>query len=157
MNMKNSIGVPNKSNASRSTSSPNKRTNDKVLGFSIPLPNQIRDKFPEACMAALNMFKVIPPGFYVKHLGKPTRGKIASLSFSDSGEACPGMPDFCRAKILDVTHLIPCWSSPGVTMLFLQFANRLSILLSWVDDCISLAEADGLERDLRRILLEGEL
>ena len=42
-------------------------------------------------------------------------------------------------------------------MLFLQFANRLSILLSWVDDCISPAEAHALERDLRRVLLEGEL
>ncbi|MGH7941815.1 MAG: hypothetical protein ACREFR_12170 [Limisphaerales bacterium] len=118
---------------------------------------QIRDKFPEACMAALNMFKVLPPGFYVKHLGKPTRGKIASLSFSDSGEACPGMTEFCGGRILDVTHLIPCWSHPGVTMLFLQFANRLSIMLSCVNDCISIPEADGLERDLRKVLLEHPL
>jgi hypothetical protein len=130
---------------------------DIIAELGKQMTNQIRDKFPEACMAALNMFKVIPPGFYVKHLGKPTRGKIASLSFSDSGEACPGMMDFCGARIMDVTHLIPCWRSPGVTVLFLQFANRLSILLSWVDDCISVAEADGLERDLRHILLESEL
>jgi hypothetical protein len=121
------------------------------------MTTQIRDKFPEACMAALNLFKLYPPRYYVKNLGKPTRGKIASLSFSDSGDACPGMPDFCGAKILDVTHLIPCWSSPGVTVLFLQFAKRLSILTSWVDDCISPAEADHIERDLRRVLLEGDL
>lgn len=121
------------------------------------MTNQIRDKFPEACMAALNMFKVIPPGFYVKHLGKPTRGKLASLSFSDSGEACPGMTEFCGAKILDVTHLIPCWSSPGVTILCLQFGGRLSVLLSWVDDCLNPAEADNVESSLRRVLLEGEL
>lgn len=130
------------------------RTADIVGELGRQMTSQIRDKFPEACMAALNMFKVLPPGFYVKHLGKPTRGKIASLSFSDSGEACPGMAEFCGGKILDVTHLIPCWSSPGVTMLFLQFGGRLSVLLSWVDDCISLAEADALERDLRRVLLE---
>ena len=67
------------------------------------------------------------------------------------------MTEFCGGKILDVTHLIPCWSSPGVTMLFLQFAKRLSIVLSCVDDCISVAEADSIERDLRRVLLEGEL
>lgn len=133
------------------------KVRDIVAELGRQMTNQIRDKFPEACMAALNMFKVLPPGFYVKHLGKPTRGKIASLSFSDSGEACPGMPDFCGGRILDVTHLVPCWSTPGVTMLFLQFANRLSIMLSWVDDCISMTEADELERDLRRVLLEGEL
>jgi hypothetical protein len=42
-------------------------------------------------------------------------------------------------------------------MLFLQFGNRLSILLSWVDDCISMAEADSLEHDLRRVLLDSPL
>lgn len=120
------------------------------------MTSMIRDKFPEACMAALNMFKVLPPGYYIKQLGKPTKGKIASLSFSDSGEACPGMADFCGAKILDVTHLIPCWRCPGVTILFLEFGKRLSLMLSWVDDSISLAEADSLERDLRKLLLEGE-
>src|SRR5215469_2619985 len=129
---------------------------DIVAELGKQMTTQIRDKFPEACMAALNMFKVIPPGYYVKHLGRPTRGKIASLSFSDSGEACPGMTEFCGGRILDVTHLIPCWSSPGVTILFLQFANRLSIVLSCVDDCISVAEADDIERDLRRVLLEQE-
>lgn len=130
---------------------------DIVAELGKQMTVQIRDKFPEACMAALNMFKVLPPQFYVKHLGKPTKGKIASLSFSDSGEACPGMTEFCGTRILDVAHLIPCWSSPGVTMLFLQFGKRLSIMLSWVDDCISLPEANGLERDLRRVLLESPL
>lgn len=133
------------------------RITDIIEELSKQMTIQIRERFPESCMAALNMFKVLPPRFYVKQLGKPTRGKIASLSFSDSGEVCPGMTEFCGAKILDVTHLIPCWSSPGVTMLFLQFAKRLSIVLSCVDDCISVAEADSIERDLRRVLLEGEL
>ncbi len=133
------------------------KMSDIVAELGKQMTNQIRERFPEACMAALNMFKVLPPGYYVNYLGKPTRGKIASLSFSDSGEACPGMTDFCGAKILDVTHLIASWSTPGVTALFLQFNKRLSILLSWVDDCLNPTEADGLECDLRRVLLEGDL
>lgn len=130
---------------------------DIVAELGKQMTVQIREKFPEACMAALNMFKVLPPQFYVKHLGRPTKGKIASLSFSDSGEVCPGMSEFCGTRILDVAHLIPCWSSPGVTLLFLQFAKRLSIMLSCVDDCISVAEADGIERDARHVLLECPL
>ena len=121
------------------------------------MTNMIRERFPEACMAALNMFKILPTGFYIKQLGKPTRNKLASLSFSDSGEACPGMTDFCGAKILDVTHLIPCWKCPGVTVLFLQFNGRLSVMLSWVDDSLTPAEADKFEADLRRNLLESEV
>ena len=30
-------------------------------------------------------------------------------------------------------------------------------MLSWVDDCLSPAEVDGMERDLRQALLEEEL
>ena len=35
--------------------------------------------------------------------------------------------------------------------------GRLTALLSWVDDCLSSAEVDGLERDLRSALLEEAL
>ncbi len=59
--------------------------------------DQIRHRFPESCMAALDMFKPLPLDYYVRHLGQPTRGKFASLCFSDSGETCAGMNDSGRA------------------------------------------------------------
>ncbi len=126
-----------------------------ILGeLSRQMTNQIRDRFPESCMAALDMFKPLPLGYYVHHLGKPTRGKIATFSFSDSGETCAGMKELWGARILDVTHLVPAWRPPGLTVVFLRFGNRLSALLSSVDDCLSTAEVDGLERDVRMALLE---
>jgi hypothetical protein len=118
------------------------------------MTNQIRDRFPESCMAALDMFKPLPLGFYIRHLGKPTRGKFATLSFSDSGETCAGMTELFGGRILDVTHLVPTWRPPGLTVVFLNFSGRLSALLSWVDDCLSPAEADVLERGMRGALLE---
>jgi len=120
------------------------------------MTDQIRDKFPESCMAALDMFKPLPLGFYLKHLGKPTRGAFASLSFSDSGETCAGMNELWGGKILEVTHLVPAWRPPGLMVVFLRFRNCLSAQISWVDDCLSAAEVDGLERDVRRALLEEE-
>ena len=133
------------------------RVSDVVGELSRQMTEQIRDRFPESCMAALEMFKPLPLWYYMHHLGKPTRGKFASLSFSDSGEICAGMAEFCGGRILDATHLIACWRWPGLTMLFLRFGNQLSVEVSWVNDCLSLAEADGLERDLRKALLEEEL
>jgi hypothetical protein len=118
------------------------------------MTDQIRDKFPESCMAALDMFKPLPLGFYVNHLGKPTRGKFATFSFSDSGETCAGMKGFMGGKILEVTHIVPAWRPPGLMMVFLRFRNRLSVQISWVDDCVKPAEADSLERDVRKALLE---
>ena len=128
-----------------------------VAELTRQMTDQIRDRFPDCCMAALEIFKPMPLGYYVRHLESPTRGKVASLSFSDSGEICPGMTEFCGGRILDVTHLIPCWRHPGLTILFLRFGNRLSAILSWVDDCLTPAEVDGLEQDVRNALLEEDL
>jgi hypothetical protein len=126
-----------------------------ILGeLSRQMTDQIRDKFPESCMAALDMFKPLPLGFYVNHLGKPTRGKFATFSFSDSGETCAGMKEFFGGKILEVTHLVPAWRPPGLMIVFLKFGRRLSAQISWVDDCLTPAEVDGMERDVRRALLE---
>jgi hypothetical protein len=128
-----------------------------ILGeLSRQMTDQIRDKFPEACMAALEMFKPLPLGFYVSHLGKPTRGTFAAFNFSDSGEACPGMTEFCGGKISEVTHLVPAWRPPGLMLVFLRFAGRLSVQISSVDDCVTDAEAESIERDIRRALLEEE-
>jgi hypothetical protein len=132
------------------------RISDILGELSRQMTNQIRDRFPESCMAALDMFKPLPLGFYVHHLGKPTRGKIATFSFSDSGETCAGMKELWGGKILEVTHLVPAWRPPGLTVVFLRFGNRLSALLSSVDDCLSPAEVDGMERDMRKSLLEEE-
>ncbi|HLP77736.1 MAG TPA: hypothetical protein VK327_12560 [Candidatus Paceibacterota bacterium] len=128
-----------------------------ILGeLSRQMTDQIRDKFPEACMAALEMFKPLPLGFYVKHLGKPSRGKFAAFSFSDSGETCAGMKEFCGGKISEVTHLVPAWRPPGLMLVFLRFGNRLSAQLSWVDDCMTPAEAETIDLGIRRALLEEE-
>ena len=133
------------------------KLSDIVGELGRQMTNQIRDRFPECCMAALEMFKPLPLGFYVNHLGKPTRGKICTLCFSDSGEACTGMTDLWGGQILDVAHLVPSWRPPGLTLVFLRFDRRLSAQISWVDDCVSPAEAAGFERDLRAALLEEEV
>jgi hypothetical protein len=130
------------------------RISDILGELSRQMTDQIRDRFPESCMAALDMFKPLPLGYYVHHLGKPTRGKIATFSFSDSGETCAGIKDLWGGKILDVTHIVPAWRPPGLMIVFLRFGNRLSALLSSVDDCLNPAEVDGMERDVRHALLE---
>jgi hypothetical protein len=118
------------------------------------MTEQIRDRFPESCMAALDMFKPLPLGYYAHHLGKPTRGKIATFSFSDSGETCAGMKELWGGNIHEVTHLVPAWRPPGLTVVFLRFNHRLSALISSVDDCLSPVEVDCLDQEMRRALLE---
>ena len=119
--------------------------------------DQIRTRFPESCMAALEMFKPLPLNYYMHHLGQPTRGKFATLCFSDSGETCAGMTEMLGGRIRAVDHLVPTWWPPGLTVVFWNFSGRLSVLLSWVDDCLSVSEVDALEQGLRSALLEEEV
>ena len=119
--------------------------------------DQVRSRFPECCMASLEMFKPLPLNFYVRHLGTPTRGKFASLCFSDSGESCAGMKELLGGRIQTVTHLVPTWRPPGLTVLFWSFGGELRALLAWVEDCLSPPEVDVLEQGLRAGLLTEEV
>jgi hypothetical protein len=127
----------------------------EIMGeLSRQMTEQIRTRFPDCCMAGLDVFKPIPLWYYGRHLGKPTRGKFASLCFSDSGETCAGIRELLGGRIRNVTHLVPTWRPPGLTVLFWSFSGRLHLLLSWVEDCLSGDEADALEHGLRSALLD---
>ena len=129
----------------------------EIIGeLSRQMTDQIRTRFPDCCMAALDMFKPLPLGFYVHHLGKPTRGKFASFCFSDSGETCAGISEMMGGRIQEVIHQVPTWRPPGLTVVFWTFSGRPCAQLSWVDDCLSVAEVDLLEQGLRSALLDEE-
>jgi hypothetical protein len=64
------------------------------------------------------------------------------------------MKQLWGGDILDVKHLVPAWRPPGLTIIFLRFQNRLTSLISYVDDCLTPAEAEGMECDLRQAILE---
>ncbi len=130
---------------------------ETINELSRQMMDQIRNRFPESCMAALDMFKPLPLDYYVRHLGGPTRGKFASLCFSDSGETCAGMNELFGAQIQEVTHLVPTWRPPGLTVLFWSFHGQLRALLAWVDDCLNAAEVELLEQGLRSALLQEEV
>jgi hypothetical protein len=120
------------------------------------MTEQIRNRHPECFLAAMEMFKIMPPGFYVHRLGRPTRGKFAAFYFSDAGETCAGIHDLFGAQITGVTHLAPASRPPGLTVVFWRFRRQLNVMLAWVDDCVSREEAEGLAQALRSALLGEE-
>ena len=68
-----------------------------ILGeLSRQMTDQIRDRFPESCMAALDMFKPLPLGILRAPPREANAGKFATFSFSDSGDTCAGMTEPVR-------------------------------------------------------------
>ena len=120
------------------------------------ITEQIRNRHPESFLAALEMFKIMPPGFYVHRLSRPTGGKFAAFFFSDAGDTCAGMNDLFGAQVTAVTHLAPASRPPGLTVIFWRFRGQLSAMLAWVDDCLRAEEVEVLEHGLRVALLGEE-
>jgi hypothetical protein len=121
------------------------------------MAEQIRNQHPASFLAAMEMFKIMPPRFYVRRLGRPTGGKFATFFFSDSGETCAGMSDLFGAPIAAVTHLAPAPRPPGLTVIFSRFRQRHSATVAWVDDCLKAEEAEGLAQRLRSALVGEEV
>jgi hypothetical protein len=120
------------------------------------MTEQIRNQHPASFLAAMELFKIMPPRFYVHHLGRPSGGKFATFLFSDSGETCAGMNELFGAPIEAVTHLALAPRPPGLTVILSRFRQRHSATIAWVDDCLTLAEVNDLERSLRSALLGEE-
>ena len=121
------------------------------------MADQIRNQCPASFLAAMEMFKIMPPGFYTYRLGRPTGGKFAAFFFSDSGETCAGMNELFGAPIAAVTHLAPASRPPGLTVIFSRFRQRHSATVAWVDDCLRAEEAEDLAQRLRSALLGEEV
>jgi hypothetical protein len=118
------------------------------------MTNQIRNRSPESFQAAMELFKPMPPDFYTYRLGRPTNGKFASFFFSDIGNTCAGMNEFLGRRISGVTHYGAVARPPGLAMAVSRYGQQLSAVVAHVEDCLSVAEADHLERELRAALLD---
>jgi hypothetical protein len=132
------------------------RLGDTLGELTRQMTDQIRNRSPESFMAAMELFKPMPPDFYAYRLGRPTRGKFASFFFSDIGETCAGMSGFFGGRITGVTHYGAAARPPGLAVAFSRFGKQLSAVLAHVDDCLSVDEADNLEHGLRAALLDEE-
>ena len=118
------------------------------------MTNQIRNRSPESFLAAMELFKPMPPDFYAYRLGRPTGGKFGSFFFSDIGETCAGMREFLGRRISGVMHYGAVARPPGLALAFSRYGRQLSAVVAHVEDCLSVAEADYFERVLRAALLD---
>jgi len=125
---------------------------ETIAELARQMMDQARERSPESFAAAMDMFKPMPPGFYMYRLSLPTRGKFASFFFSDAGETCAGMDMLGGGRITAVTHLAPTSRPPGLTVVFSRFRKQLSAVLAYGDECLSVTEVDRLERGLRAAL-----
>lgn len=115
--------------------------------------SQLRNRCDASFLAAMELFRPLPLDFYVRQLGRPTDGRVATFFFSDAGESCPGLEELAGARPTAITHLAPAARPPGLAVVTSRFRGRLCFVVSWTGDCASEAEIDLLEADFAAALL----
>lgn len=127
-----------------------------VGSLTAQMLEQVRGRTTESFRAAMELFRPAPLGFYLRQLGKPTGGGLATFFFSDAGESCPGLAELAGARPTAVTHLAPAADPPGLGVVFSRFRGRLCFVLSWVGEGLEASEVDRLDSGLAAALLGEE-
>jgi NRPS condensation-like uncharacterized protein len=124
-----------------------------VKNLSAQMMEQVKIKLPAKYAGMMHVFKRTPLSFYNFLTKGPTKGKFASFFFSDTGITTAGVPQEGSTQIIDMIHLPPPNTFPGLTIVFSQFAKRLKISVCHTDDTLSNEEFHYFEEEIKRLLI----
>jgi hypothetical protein len=128
-------------------------TRTLVASLKEQMTEQLRSEFPSAFTAVMGLFRHVPLSLYSKVLLRPSRKKMATLFFSDTGDSLQNVEDFLGLPIASLYHLAPVTIPPGVAVISQRFRNRLCIVLSCVTGCLTDREQELFQETVRAELL----
>lgn len=125
-------------------------TVDAISGQMI---SQMRVGIPKSYNIMMNLVRRMPMGIY-SHLTKsPTRGMLASLFFSDTGQSLDDFTSFAGRIVADAIHYPPSAGIPGFTVIFMSVQQRLRAVIGYTADSADNDKLVTFERLLRNDLL----
>jgi hypothetical protein len=101
----------------------------------------MRQRLHETYPTLLDFCRLVP--LHVLHgiVRLPTRGRMASFGFSDTGESLATLDGIAGVRVRDIAHYPANMHPPGITVVFTRFRGRLSVSVSWLDGCLNADEA----------------
>jgi NRPS condensation-like uncharacterized protein len=124
-----------------------------ITSLKQQMTEQIRSNFNSSFSSAMEMFRFLPLSYYARVLSQPSRNKMATFFFSDTGESLPNTEDFHGVPIADLYHLAPVPLPPGIAVISGWLRGRLRIVLSQVAGCLTEQEVKLFEQVIRAELL----
>ena len=128
-------------------------TRTLVASLKEQMTEQLRSEFPSAFTAVMGLFRHVPLSLYSRVLLRPSRKKMATLFFSDTGDSLQNVENFLGLPIASLYHLAPVAIPPGVAVISQRFRNRLCIVLSCVTGCLTDREQELFQKTVRAELL----
>ena len=120
------------------------------------MTSQIREEIPKSYSEMMRIFRRLPLPLYYRLLSGPTKGQVASFFFSYTGDCCSGLDRFLGHRGRNLIHYAPVTYSPGLSVVFMRFCNRLCAILSYKKHCLSGTDLSLFRQTLRSRLLSDE-
>lgn len=124
-----------------------------VKNLSAQMMEQVKIKLPAKYAGMMHVFKRTPLSFYNYLTKGPTKGKFASFFFSDTGVSTVDKVDDNPIEILDMIHLPPPNTFPGLTIVFSQFLKQIKITVCHTEDTLTTEEFDYFQDKIKELLI----
>jgi hypothetical protein len=114
---------------------------------------QMKENIPAALVEASALIRICPHWLGSKFMRRIFQGRICSLYFACLRET--GYPDssFLGLPILNLTHMTPAISPPGLNICMTYHANRFQLVLSYLDGALDPKTAGQIMQQFKSLLI----
>jgi hypothetical protein len=113
----------------------------------------LRSGMPGAMTTLLDLCCWLPAWMYGPIVRLPTRGRVATLGVSDTGDSLGQLVALFGASVTDAWHVPANLHPPGVTFVFTRFRGSIDAVLRWHSDVLDDGEVALLVEHLKGDLL----
>jgi hypothetical protein len=134
-----------------------KESPKSAAGLAVHLRNQffeqMKENIPAALQDASALIRICPHWLSSKFMRRIFQGRICSLYFACLRET--GYPEthFLGLPILNLTHMTPAISPPGLNLCMTYHANRFHLVLSYLDGALDPVAAQQIMQNFKSLLI----
>ena len=114
--------------------------------------DQMREGIPASFSIMMDLLLRLPLWLYGKIVKSPTRGAFASFFFSDTGKTLDDFNVFCGLPVSNAIHYPPNSSHPGLTIIFMNFQQKLQVIIAYSEATVNKEDISWFESSLRKNL-----
>lgn len=114
--------------------------------------DQMRKDIPASFSIMMDLLLRLPLWLYGEIVKSPTKGALASFFFSDTGKTLEDFNVFCGLPVSNAVHYPPNSSHPGFTIIFMNFQQRLQVIIAYTETAVNKEDISWFESSLRKNL-----
>ncbi len=124
-----------------------------VSALMAQMKDLMRSENPQHYLIMMDFLRRVPGWLYRMQLTSPTKGKMASFHYSDTGDSLDLYAQLFGRSVSSVIHYPPNMYPPGLTFVFSRYQGALQLTLGYMESVLTADELALLLSELQLGLL----